>query len=59
MDGQQTPEKMLNIIIGLFLVAQLVKNLPAMEETRNANKNYNEVLPHISQNGHHQKICKQ
>ena len=22
---------------------------------RNANQNYDEVLPHISQNGHHQK----
>ena len=48
-----------SLIIGLFLVAQLVKNQPAMEETRNANKNHNEVLPYTSQNGHYQKICKQ
>ena len=26
---------------------------------RNANQNYNEVSPHTSQNGHHQKIYKQ
>ena len=26
---------------------------------RNENQNYDEVLPHISQNGHHQKIYKQ
>ena len=26
---------------------------------RNANQNYNEVSPHSSQNGHHQKIHKQ
>ena len=25
----------------------------------NANQNYNEVLPHTGQNGHHQKIHKQ
>ena len=25
----------------------------------NANQNYNEVSPHTSQNGHHQKIQKQ
>ena len=25
---------------------------------RNANQNYNEVLPHIGQNGHHQKLYK-
>ena len=25
---------------------------------RNANQNYNEVLPHTSQNGHHQKVYK-
>ena len=26
---------------------------------RNANQNYNEILPHTDQNGHHQKIYKQ
>ena len=26
---------------------------------RNANQNYNEVSPHTSPNGHHQKIYKQ
>ena len=26
---------------------------------RNENQNYNEVSPHTSQNGHHQKIYKQ
>ena len=26
---------------------------------RNANKNYNETLPHTCQNGHHQKLYKQ
>ena len=26
---------------------------------RNANQNYNEVSPHTSQNGHHQKVYKQ
>ena len=26
---------------------------------RNANQNYNEISPHTSQNGHHQKVCKQ
>ena len=25
---------------------------------RNANQNYNEIPPHTSQNGHHQKVCK-
>ena len=39
MDGQQTQEKMLNIT----------------KYQRNANKNYNEVSPHTSHNGHHQK----
>ena len=38
-DGQDTHEKMLNIT----------------NYYRNANQNYDEVLPHISQNGHHQK----
>ena len=38
-DGQQTYEKMLNIT----------------SYQRNANQNYNEVLPHPSQNGHYQK----
>ena len=27
--------------------------------TSQANQNYNEVLPHTGQNGHHQKIYKQ
>ena len=26
---------------------------------RNADQNYNEISPHISQNGHHQKVYKQ
>ena len=38
-DGQQAHEKMLNIA----------------NYWRNANQNYNEVSPHTSQNGHHQK----
>ena len=38
-DGQQAHEKMLNIT----------------NYQRNANQNYNEVLPHIGQNDHHQK----
>ena len=42
-DGQETHEKMLNIT----------------NYQRNANENYNEVSPHTSQNGHHQKIYKQ
>ena len=42
-DGKHTHEKMLNIT----------------NYQRNANQNYNEVLLHISQNGHHQKIYKQ
>ena len=40
---QQTHERMLNIT----------------NHQRNANQNYNEVSPHTSQNGHHQKIYKQ
>ena len=39
-DCQQTHETMLNIT----------------NHWRNANQNYNEVSPHTSQNGHHQKI---
>ena len=42
-DGQQTHEKMLNIT----------------NYQRNANQNYNEVLPHTGQNSHHQKIYEQ
>ena len=37
MDGQQAYEKMLNIA----------------NYQGNANQNYNEVPPHMSQNGHH------
>ena len=37
MDGQQANEKMLNIT----------------DYQRNANQNYNEVPPHIGQNGYH------
>ena len=40
---QKAYEKMLNITI----------------YWRNANQNYNEVPPHIGQNGHHQKFYKQ
>ena len=36
-DGQQTHEKMLNVV----------------NYQRNANQNYNEVPSHTSQNGHH------
>ena len=42
-DCQQTHERMLNI----------------SNHQRNANQNHNEVSPHTSQNGHHQKIYKQ
>ena len=42
-DGQQTHEKMLNVT----------------NYQGNANQNYNEVSPHTSRNGHHQKIYKQ
>ena len=38
-DGQEAHEKMLNIT----------------NYQRNTNQNYNEVLPHTGQNGHHQK----
>ena len=38
-DGQQTHEKMLNIV----------------HYQKNANQNYNEASPHIGENGHHQK----
>ena len=41
MNGQQAHEKMLNII----------------NYQRNANQNYNAVLPHTSQNGYH--LCLQ
>ena len=41
-DCQQAHERMLNII----------------NHQRNANQNYSDVSPHISQNGHHQKIYK-
>ena len=41
-DGQQTHEKMLNLT----------------NYQRCENQNYNEVLPHIGQNGQHQKIYK-
>ena len=42
-DGQEAHEKMLNIA----------------NYWRNANQNYNETLPHISQNDHHRKDYKQ
>ena len=42
MDNQQTHEKMLN----------------TANYSRNANQNYYKVLPHTSQNGHHQKGYK-
>ena len=38
-DGQKADEKMVNI----------------SNYQRNANQNYNEVLPHTNQNAHHQK----
>ena len=41
-DSQQAHEKMLNII----------------NYQRNAHQNYNEISPHTSQNGHHQKVDK-
>ena len=42
-DGQETHEKMFNIA----------------NYQRNANQNYNEISPHIGQNGRHQKFYKQ
>ena len=42
-DEQQTHEKMLNIA----------------HYSRKGNQSYNEISPHTSQNGHHQKIYKQ
>ena len=42
IDGQKAHEKILNIT----------------NYQRNANKNYNEVLPRTGQNGHHQKVYK-
>ena len=42
-DGQKADEKMLNIT----------------NYQRTANQNYIEILPHTSQNGHHQKIYRQ
>ena len=42
-DGQNAHEKMFNIT----------------NYQRNENQNYNEVSPHTSQNGNHQKIDKQ
>ena len=41
-DGQKAHEKMFNIA----------------NYWRHANQNYNEVSPHTSQNGHHQKVYK-
>ena len=41
-DGQKEHEKMINIT----------------NDQRNANQNHNEVSPHTSQNGHHQKVYK-
>ena len=35
------------------------KKLFNITNQRNANQNYNEVSPHTTQNGHHQKIYKQ
>jgi len=34
------------------------KMLNITKYKRNANQNYNEVPPHTSQNGHHEKIYK-
>ena len=42
-DGQQAHENMFNIA----------------SYSRNANQNYNEISPHTSQNGYHQKIRKE
>ena len=41
-DGQEAHEKMFNTV----------------NYQRNANQNYNEVSPHTSVNGHHQKVYK-
>ena len=41
-DGQQAHKKILNVA----------------NYQRNANQNYDEVPPHIAQNGHHQKAHK-
>ena len=43
IDGQEADEKMLNFA----------------NYQRNADQNYNELSPHIGQNGHHQKVYKQ
>ena len=43
MGGQKAHEKLLNVT----------------NYKRNANQNFGEVSPHISQNGHHQKAYKQ
>ena len=43
IDVYETHEKMLNIAY----------------YQRNANQNYNEILPHTGQNDHHQKVYKQ
>ena len=43
IESQQIHEKMLNIF----------------NHQRNANQNHNELSPHSSQNGHHQKVYKQ
>ena len=34
------------------------KTLNTANYQKNANQNYNEVLPHTGQNGHHQKVYK-
>ena len=41
-DGQDAHEKMLHL----------------SDYQRNANQKFNEVSPHIGQNGHHQKVYK-
>ena len=38
---------------------QMVNKHMITHYERNANQNYNEILPHIGQNGHHQKVYKQ
>ena len=48
--------------LGPFLQTVKTEGIPKHDHLlllRNANQNYNEVSPHTSQNGHHQKIYKQ
>ena len=41
-----------------ILQARILEWVAILNYYRNANQNYNEVLPHTGQNGYHQKIYK-